>query len=86
MPRCPSVSVLGLLPGLLLLAGCVDSGAADLVLRGGKVATVDSEFSIHQAVAVKDGRILRHPRRSRGGACTVTHSARGVISALRPLR
>ena len=48
--------------GLLIAAGswsaCADSGAADLVLRGGKVATVDSEFSIHQAVAVKDGRMV----------------------------
>jgi len=39
-------------------AGCADTGSADLVLRGGKVATVDSEFSIHQAVAVKDGKIV----------------------------
>ena len=37
--------------------GCVDSGAADLVLRGGKIATVDAGFSIHQAIAVKDGQI-----------------------------
>ncbi len=32
--------------------------AADLVLRGGKVATVDAAFSIHSAVAVADGRIV----------------------------
>jgi predicted amidohydrolase YtcJ len=38
--------------------GCADSGSADLVLRGGKVATVDLEFSIHQSVAVKDGKIV----------------------------
>ena len=37
---------------------CGESGAADLVLRGGKIATVDSAFSIHHAVAVKDGRIV----------------------------
>ena len=52
------VSALGLLPAVLLWTACVDSDAADLVLRGGKVATVDSEFSIHQAIAVKDGRII----------------------------
>jgi predicted amidohydrolase YtcJ len=39
------------------LTACADSGAADLVLRGGKVATVDPAFSIHEAVAIKDGRI-----------------------------
>ena len=30
---------------------------ADLVLTGGKVATVDKDFSFCEAVAVKDGRI-----------------------------
>jgi len=42
---------------LLALSACSNTGAADLVLRGGKVATVDSEFSIQQAIAVKDGLI-----------------------------
>jgi predicted amidohydrolase YtcJ len=32
--------------------------AADLVLRGGKVITVDTDWRIAQAVAVKDGRFL----------------------------
>ncbi|MGH7796721.1 MAG: amidohydrolase [Candidatus Binatia bacterium] len=31
---------------------------ADLVLRGGKIVTVDRDFSIQQAVAIKDGRFL----------------------------
>jgi len=31
---------------------------ADLVLRGGKVITVDGDFSIRQAVAVRDGRFV----------------------------
>jgi predicted amidohydrolase YtcJ len=31
---------------------------ADLVLRGGKIVTVDGDFSIRQAVAIKDGRFL----------------------------
>ena len=55
--------------GLLLLTACggaeVDfarsvavKAPADLVLRGGKIVTVDKEFSIRQAVAIKDGRIL----------------------------
>ena len=57
MQRSLKVCALLLLPGALAFTGCGDSGAADLVLRGGKVATVDSEFSIHQAIAVKDGHI-----------------------------
>ena len=32
---------------------------ADLILYNGKVVTVDSDFSIQQAMAVKDNRILR---------------------------
>jgi predicted amidohydrolase YtcJ len=31
---------------------------ADLVLRGGKIITVDREFSIKQALAIKNGRII----------------------------
>ena len=32
--------------------------SADLVLYNGKVITVDSAFSIRQAIVVKDGRIV----------------------------
>lgn len=44
----------------LLIAGClpVFPADADLILHNAKVLTVDSEFSIAQAVAVKNGRIL----------------------------
>ena len=31
---------------------------AEMVLRSGKIVTVDADFSIHQAVAIKDGRFL----------------------------
>jgi predicted amidohydrolase YtcJ len=31
---------------------------ADLILRGGKIVTVDRDFSIQQALAIKDGRFL----------------------------
>ena len=34
------------------------SEAADLVLFNGKIVTVDGAFSIRQAIAIKDGRIL----------------------------
>ena len=32
--------------------------AADIVLRGGKIITVDGAFSIKQAVAIRDGRFV----------------------------
>src|SRR5262245_502826 len=47
--------------GFLLGLACwarVSAGAeADLILHHGKIVTVDSRFSIQQAVAVQDGRI-----------------------------
>jgi len=54
---------------LLVLIGCSAREAdydrslavrnpAELVLRGGKVATVDGDFSIKQAVAIRDGRFV----------------------------
>ena len=45
-----------------IATGCAGPGPAprdaDLVLHNGKVVTVDDRFSIHRAVAVRDGRIL----------------------------
>lgn len=38
--------------------GVPDGAAADLVLRGGTVITVDSNDRIAEAVAVKDGRVV----------------------------
>jgi predicted amidohydrolase YtcJ len=32
---------------------------ADLILHGGRVVTVDKEFSIREAIAIKDGRVVR---------------------------
>src|SRR5262249_43755731 len=51
------------LTSLLAASFCAISAAAlaqpaDLVLRGGKVITVDKDWRIAQAVAVKDGRFL----------------------------
>ena len=55
------------LPGILsiLLWVCTscssavpDALAPDMVLHGGKIVTVDESFSIAQAVAIKDGRIV----------------------------
>ena len=38
--------------------GQLAAAEADLILHGGKVATVDSRFSIHQAIAIREGRVL----------------------------
>lgn len=44
---------------LVILAGCdLDSGTADTVLVNGKIATVDSVFTIAEAVAIRGDRIL----------------------------
>lgn len=48
----------GLLSVALLAPSCTSEQAADLVLRGGKVATVDGEFSIAEAVAVRGDKII----------------------------
>jgi predicted amidohydrolase YtcJ len=43
---------------LALLAACALYAAdADLILHNGKILTVDSKFSIAQAIAIKDGKI-----------------------------
>src|SRR5262249_52950902 len=56
----PTHSTSLLLAGLGLLAAAPAWAAdADLILHHGKVVTVDRKFSIHEAIAVKDGRILR---------------------------
>src|SRR5437870_13285673 len=44
-----------------LICGCAkeQQTQADLILYHGKIVTVDQNFSIQQAIAVKDGKILR---------------------------
>ncbi len=45
--------------GFLLFSGCnAPDKYADIILFNGKIITVDNNFSIQEAVAVKDGRIL----------------------------
>ena len=39
------------------LASCVPE-PADMVILSGKVVTVDQQFSIHEAVAVRDGEFI----------------------------
>ena len=43
---------------LLLLAGCGTAEEAELVIWNGRVLTVDEHFSVEEAVAVLDGKIL----------------------------
>src|SRR5438093_11813212 len=45
--------------GLLLAASLARAADAELILHHGKIVTVDKKFSVHQALAIKDGRILR---------------------------
>jgi predicted amidohydrolase YtcJ len=47
-----------LIPLALAFVGRVFGDDADLILHHGKIATVDRQFGVHQALAVKDGRIL----------------------------
>ncbi|MBN8831502.1 MAG: amidohydrolase [Sphingomonadales bacterium] len=50
---------LGFLVGASLLPAAAWAGQpVDLLLRGGKVLTVDKDFSIASAIAVKDGKIV----------------------------
>lgn len=43
----------------LLAAGSVAGADADLVLHNGKIVTVDSKFSIQEAVAIRAGKIVQ---------------------------
>ncbi|MCC6858681.1 MAG: amidohydrolase [Bryobacterales bacterium] len=43
---------------VLLAAACGPSQRADLIAHGGKIVTVDPQFRIAQAIAVRGGRIL----------------------------
>ncbi len=66
----PDLKRIGVILLLFTLAACGGSAEvdfarslavkapADLVLRGGKVITVDSDFSVRQAVAIRDGRFV----------------------------
>src|SRR5439155_25730748 len=49
---------------LTLLQLFAHAAEADLILRGGKVVTVDERFSIHEAIAVEGARIVQVGRDS----------------------
>ena len=52
-----------LLATMLVLGSALFSATAaeapDLILHNGKIAAVDEQFSIHRAIAIRDGRILQ---------------------------
>src|SRR5688572_17083016 len=50
---------IGLFALIALTAGAaVAQQPADLILHNGKIAVVDEAFSIHQAIVVKDGKVV----------------------------
>src|SRR5262249_28462605 len=52
-----NLSVLRLIAGLTVSAALLSAANADLILRNGKIVTVDQKFTIQQTVAVKAGKI-----------------------------
>ena len=44
---------------ILFAVTALNAWAADLILHNGKIAVVDDPFSIHQAIAIEDGKVLR---------------------------
>ena len=54
-----------MLPRYLLVIACtlvtipVLAADADLILHNGKVVTVDKKFTVHQAIAVQGGKVLK---------------------------
>jgi predicted amidohydrolase YtcJ len=58
MTNCKKFILLGILCFSGLYMFCGKPGPADLVLRGGKVVTVDENFSIQEAVAVRGEKIV----------------------------
>lgn len=62
MRRIVDIFLILRLPALLLILGHfspVGASEADLILYNGKIITVNSDFSIQQAMAVKDNHILQ---------------------------
>jgi len=52
------------------LTACEAPEPADLILTGGKIAIVDDDFSVHETVVVRDGRVLAVGDASLAGAYT----------------
>lgn len=53
-----TIMVMGLLWSMPGIAAVPDALAPDMIMVNGKILTVDKDFSVAQAVAVKDGKII----------------------------
>jgi predicted amidohydrolase YtcJ len=61
----------------ILIAAVLPAANADLILHNGKIVTVDAKFTIHQALAVKDGRIA-----AAGASSAILASERGAATKI----
>ena len=50
---------LALACSLLLMSATLQAADADLILHNGKVVTVDNRFSLREAIALRDGRVVQ---------------------------
>ena len=55
---CSRLSVAAVALGLALAPAIAQAQPADLVLRGGHIVTVDRDWRIAEAVAIRDGRFV----------------------------
>ena len=51
---------------VVAFSGATSAQSADTVLFGGKVVTVDRDFSVREAIAIADGRVHCLPVRESG--------------------
>jgi predicted amidohydrolase YtcJ len=56
--RCRLGHVVAIVTAVWFVTSCARQEPADLVLTGGKVLTVDRDFSIQSTVVIRDGKIL----------------------------
>lgn len=58
MKRVINIQFIGIIAVKILFSSCSTKTKADLIVHNAKIYTVDSNFTIQQAVAIKDGRFL----------------------------
>ena len=44
--------------GVLTITSCTVENPADMIIKNGKILTVDAQFTIAEAMAIKDDKIL----------------------------
>ena len=67
------------LSAILLFASCKNSNTADTIIHHAKIYTVDSAFSIAEAMVVKDGKIVAIGKNE---DILKAYSAKEIISGL----